>query len=245
MALAFRTALSACEYTGCTLFDNGSFLLITGSGHPLGNFAMPQGVAQTEDCAQKLVDAGYISALLFPGSLNPEAEAGLDRYGFASVGELPAMAVGIEQITEVPVPTGYTFRRLTTADDNTGWAPAFAKGYDLPLELAELFSPVHALTSDEPGAPLQFFEVRSGDQIVGVSMMLLGEGVAGIYCVATHPDHRGKGIGALVTAEPLRQAGKLGYQTGILQSSEMGYPIYKRLGFEDVGSIRMYLRNPA
>jgi hypothetical protein len=65
--------------------------------------------------------------------------------------------------------------------------------------------------------------------------------VAGIYNVMTVPDVQRRGIGALMTVGPLQVARGQGYQLGVLQSSKMGYPLYRRLGFEDYCRIAIYL----
>jgi len=41
---------------------------------------------------------------------------------------------------------------------------------------------------------------------------------------------------------PLLEARRLGYHVAILQASSMGYPIYKKLGFNDVCSYRLYMQ---
>ncbi len=50
--------------------------------------------------------------------------------------------------------------------------------------------------------------------------------------VATLPAARGRGVGAAMTIAPLYEARQMGYHGGILQSSQMGYPLYRRLGFQ-------------
>jgi len=78
-------------------------------------------------------------------------------------------------------------------------------------------------------------------QPVGTSQLFLSAGVAGIYNVTCIPEARGQGIGAAVTLAPLLKAREMGYQVGILQASELGYNVYRRLGFQDFGNLSVYL----
>jgi predicted acetyltransferase len=66
---------------------------------------------------------------------------------------------------------------------------------------------------------------------VCTSLICLADEVAGVYCVATIPEERGKGLGSHATAEPLRLVGKLGYRVAVLQSSRAGHSMYAKLGF--------------
>lgn len=93
-------------------------------------------------------------------------------------------------------------------------------------------------------AQTQFFGIRHEGRLVATSLLFLAGGVAGIYSVATLPEERGKGLGAHVTAEPLRVAHALGYGVGVLQSTASGHPVYRRLGFEQVGSVPLFVRLP-
>ena len=55
------------------------------------------------------------------------------------------------------------------------------------------------------------------------------------------PEARGKGIGAAMTLAPLLKARESGCRLGILQSSQMGYGVYKALGFQEHCKIDLYM----
>ncbi len=76
---------------------------------------------------------------------------------------------------------------------------------------------------------------------VGTSQLFLSEGVAGIYNVTVLPEARHQGIGSAIALAPLLEARKLGYQIGVLQASTRGYNVYRRLGFQDMGNLSLYL----
>jgi ribosomal protein S18 acetylase RimI-like enzyme len=75
---------------------------------------------------------------------------------------------------------------------------------------------------------------------VATSCIFLGGGVAGVYSVSTLPVARGRGFGAAMTLQPLLQAREMGYRIGVLQSSEMGFNVYQRLGFRHLCQIENF-----
>ena len=93
----------------------------------------------------------------------------------------------------------------------------------------------------QPANALRRYVGYLGGVPVAVSGLVLHSGVAGILAVATLPAARGQGIGTAMTRIPLLDALAEGYHVGTLQASEMGYPIYKKLGFEIVCRIGLYL----
>jgi GNAT superfamily N-acetyltransferase len=56
----------------------------------------------------------------------------------------------------------------------------------------------------------------------------------GVYAIATVPSARRRGYGAAMTARVVADGAAAGCEVAALQASEMGRPIYERLGFRTV-----------
>jgi ribosomal protein S18 acetylase RimI-like enzyme len=60
--------------------------------------------------------------------------------------------------------------------------------------------------------------------------------VAGIYSVATRPAFRGRGFGTALTRAALLAAEARGYDLAVLEPSPIGAAMYRRMGFEPLGT---------
>jgi GNAT superfamily N-acetyltransferase len=69
---------------------------------------------------------------------------------------------------------------------------------------------------------------------VSVGLGLRTGSTIGVYNIATLEPYRGRGYGAAMTARVVDDGAAAGCTTAILQASDMGYPIYERLGFRTV-----------
>jgi predicted GNAT family acetyltransferase len=222
--------------------------LVTGEPHPMGNLAIisdPVNLETTRTAVGPLLGRDFPTAVLYTEAVSDAVAQSLVDQGFENHGAMPAMAVDIERIGATALPPGYEWARIGAGSDGQAWAETLAVGYGLPAALARMFSP-EALGADmAPGAQVQFFGIRRNGRLVATSLLFLADGLAGIYCVATLSEERGKGLGAHVTAEALRTAHRLGYRVGILQSSDDGHSVYLGLGFADLAGVPMFVRMPA
>jgi ribosomal protein S18 acetylase RimI-like enzyme len=96
---------------------------------------------------------------------------------------------------------------------------------------------------DEDGDVQNYLAYLEGTP-VGACTIVYGAGVAGVYSVATVEEARGRGIGRAVTLGPLLDARQRGYRVGVLEASDMGYNLYKQLGFEEYCLVEQYLYMP-
>jgi ribosomal protein S18 acetylase RimI-like enzyme len=222
--------------------------LVTGEPHPLGNLAIvnePGDLAIMRAAVDPLLTCGFPTAVLYPQGASDAVTRSLLASGYADAGTMPAMAVDIEHLAAPALPPGYEWARIGEGDEGRAWGDALAVGYGLPQGLARRMSPEHLGADMAPDASLQFFAIRRNGKAVATSMLYLADGLAGIYCVATLEEDRGKGLGAYATAEPLRAAQRQGYRVGVLQSSSAGHSVYLSLGFADIGNVPMFIRAPA
>lgn len=67
---------------------------------------------------------------------------------------------------------------------------------------------------------------------VGGSTAIRSDDVSGVYAVGTMPEARRRGIGTAVTWAAVSAGKEWGCSLVVLQSSEMGFPLYQAMGFE-------------
>jgi predicted acetyltransferase len=82
------------------------------------------------------------------------------------------------------------------------------------------------------------------DTPVATSFLHMGGSSAGLWWVVTLEKVRRSGIGTWMTVNSLREAHEKGYNLGVLYATELGYPIYKKLGFKDYYTLQNYIYNP-
>jgi GNAT superfamily N-acetyltransferase len=236
----FRTVLA----TEDALRSSVCFRYITGEPSPFGNLAVFTRDATPADIARDaapLCSDGFPSAIVLLDEGTSEQIGAADALGFAPAESMPLMSVTPETLAPTAMPDDYTCREIG-ADEADAWARAVSDGYGLPLPVGSLFG-VDRAAARCPGKA-RYFAAEHAGRLVATSLVYLHDGFAGIYGVATLPEHRGKGLGAHLTAEPLRRAWEMGYTTGLLQASEMGAPVYTRIGFRTRGIIMLLVRMP-
>lgn len=100
----------------------------------------------------------------------------------------------------------------------------------LPEEWAERTFSRHLMGSEE----LCYFVARLDGRPAGTSLAVRTGDLGGIYSVGTVEDARRRGVGTAVTWAAVRQIRDWGCSAAVLQSSTMGYPMYRSMGFREV-----------
>lgn len=149
----------------------------------------------------------------------------------------PGMAIDLHNLPiDLPLPSGFTSESVDAISTLRTWC----EFTDQTVVAEALFEWGHTLGFAPDREIVHFLGWLDG-RPVATATLVLGGGVAGIYNVMTVPEAQRRGIGALMTVRPLELARARGYRLGILQSSKIGYPLYRRLGFQDYCRIGIYL----
>jgi ribosomal protein S18 acetylase RimI-like enzyme len=163
----------------------------------------------------------------------------LSRHGFGFSNDTPGMAIDLHEMNEsMPNVDGLEIRVAGEAESIRTWTGMFIKGYGLPPAWeSTTFELWMQLGLD---LPMRNYLGYLNGKPVATCTIFYGGGVAGIYCVSTVPEARGRGIGAAITLQPLLEARAMGYRVGVLQSSEMGFNVYQKLGFRHLCQVENF-----
>lgn len=178
---------------------------------------------------------------LCPGDLPNDLEVRLADRGFSLEAEEPAMAVDLRKLDrDMKTPDGLMIEHVTdaaTMKEKHIWIGQFEMGKSLGTLLMDMFSAY----GFDPASDWQHYIGILNGKPVACASVFYATGVAGVYAVITLPEVRRRGIGSAMTLKVLQDARDRGYRVALLQSSEMGYNLYRRLGFRTCFKIKTYV----
>lgn len=128
-------------------------------------------------------------------------------------------------------------KKVSTKEDVADFNSVIAASFGIPLETSKLaIGQFNQLTNSNVAA----FVIREQDQPMAAGMVVLEQGIAGIYYIGTIPQARGRGLGDLCTRIATNAGFDLGACAVILQASSRGESLYRRLGFKTITHYRWY-----
>ncbi|QAY79773.1 GNAT family N-acetyltransferase [Sphingosinicella sp. BN140058] len=174
--------------------------------------------------------------------VGPDSDPGtldvlLARHG-RPVGVSPVMAIRTDRVADVPHPPGLVVEELAPDADLAPWVRTYGPPMGIAAEEIPAMIRAEEARTDPPGCLVRF-AARLDGEIVAVSELLMRDGVAGIYLVATAAARRRLGLGAAVTAAAVRLGGRRGALIAALHATPAGQPLYRRLGFTTIADYRI------
>lgn len=164
----------------------------------------------------------------------------LIKIGAVFTSDMPGMCVALSDIDEeLALPDGLEI--IVTGDNEMHmWNDITADVYDVPESVQADYSRFMIRVNQIP--EMKCYVGLLNDVPAATVMMLYSPNAAGIYSVATMPYARNRGIGAAITRKAMLDAKSDGYPMAVLEASQMGMPVYRRLGFVEYCKIGLYVK---
>jgi GNAT superfamily N-acetyltransferase len=110
--------------------------------------------------------------------------------------------------------------------------------FEIPFTVAQA---VYAQDNAWQGDYRGFVGMAAG-RVVSICAIVAAADVLGVYSLATHPSYRRLGYGeATMRAALAEMQRRTGLERIVLQSTEAGYALYRRMGFHDATRFSVYL----
>jgi ribosomal protein S18 acetylase RimI-like enzyme len=175
-----------------------------------------------------------------PGSEPEDLGKRLEARGFQPGGQVPGMAIDLSTVTAEELPPGLTISAVRDEADARHVARLLCQCFGMPSWLQESWERIVLIEGVNDDATFQSYLGWVDGEPVAVSGVAYMAGVAGLYNIGTLAEFRGRGIGRAITLAPIVDARARGYRIGILHASDMGFPVYRNLGFETYCEIQLY-----
>lgn len=221
---------------GARLFrEDGAIAAVTGIPAPTLNGVWLQRANPSPAAITALLDK--VAAAEVPHTLHLWSESD-DRLselaakrGMIWEERVPAMVLDGMAAATPPSPPGLAIRQLSP-DEGSVHARVAAAGFGIPGDYFQLLFNRAVL---ELGAVRCYVGELDGQPVTtGVGYTLGGS--TGIFDIATLPEFRGRGFGRAITARAVADGLDAGASWCWLQSSGMGYHVYRNLGFREIDS---------
>jgi ribosomal protein S18 acetylase RimI-like enzyme len=222
--------LVASVPNGWTRAEPGALAAVTGGAVPTFNGVWVESVDVDAEMVADLLDQVAATGLPHCLQVRPDAADQVTDLAVArgmTRDELPLMVLeDSSQLGAMRTTDGLVIRELVPAEAHLH-AQAAAAGFEVPVEpFIQLLTPA---ILELPGAHCYLGEVDDQPVTTGLGVTL--GSYVGIFNIATPPAHRRRGYGTAVTARAVADGLAAGAEWAWLQASELGYPVYERLGF--------------
>lgn len=159
--------------------------------------------------------------------IDPTVEDAAERAGMVSGGLLPSMI--LSPMREAPAPpVGLQIRIATGAAALRDHATVVADAFSFPVQVAQQVLTERLLALVDAELYVGYVD----GQPVASSAMFAVHRTAGVYNVGCIGTQRRKGYGEAMTWHAVRRGAAMGCIMSSLQASEMGAPVYARMGYE-------------
>lgn len=185
--------------------------------------------------ARREIEAGSFPCKLMISeaqqALSPEQKQCLEEQGFHEEMWQTGMVLPIsKQSYDQSLPEGDFIWLTEIKSQVDGWAEGVAQAFSQKEENAIVRCFANSRIMD------LYYYLHNGI-VAATGLVYHQKDVAGIYLVGTTPEFRRRGFADAIVHRALKYEAKKGVSLMVLQASEMGLPVYERIGFHATGRI--------
>lgn len=167
----------------------------------------------------------------------PSVESALRELGLQRILSEPVMAVAVSDVVRAPTPTGVVIERARKAEDLSAAIDLEIEVFGTKRPIAEALLP--PAMADHP--KMRAYVARlDGRPAAGAQARRDGRTV-GVFGVGTIERARRRGIGAALASFVVMDHGEVA-DVAWLESSDLGLPVYERLGFGAIARSEVWVR---
>ena len=214
----------------------GDSSVITGYPSPLFNLVRFD--TKNQERINKLKSANIPFMCLPSENLEIEFEAFAAEQGLVKADVVNASIFNNLESWEYKPHEKFQIRKVSNTNDLTVFDRISSGVFNHPENLAFGFLKP-ALGNPE----IHLFLAYTQEQPVGCAMLSFANNQAGLYWGGVLPNFRNHGIATALVEHRMNIAKKLGYTSIIAQNMTPSLGLYKRLGFEQVGGLPLYMWN--
>jgi len=215
--------------------------LVTGMHHPLFNCVMQARFPRDEADRRVREILGLFKSQGLPLSwyVAPSSEPVhlgeiLKAEGMVLYSSPVGMTIDLGRVRDdLPTPEELSISRVSDMRSSADFCSVLGAGFEFPSDVAESLMKLDAAHGFEEGnTRTDYVGYVEGKPVASTMMHLLPES-AGIYCVATIPEMRKKGIATAMLLRALQDAKAKGYKIAVLHAKLAGAGVYRRIGVLD------------
>jgi GNAT superfamily N-acetyltransferase len=165
----------------------------------------------------------------------------LEEQEFSKFTSSPMMSIDLHNLPKRKEIPGLEIRPVRSKEEMTTFDKVLKTQFQLGEDAFKKIYEIECRYGFEEDCPRQLYVAYLDGIPVSTNFMILDDDVAGWYKIVTHPDYCRRGIGTAVTLAPLYDAKERGYNVGVIQSTEVGFKVYSRLGFNEDGILDWYM----
>lgn len=168
-------------------------------------------------------------------------EHDLTQLGFSLLEELPEMYFDLSNPLQNVNNNLITIREADENDDLKEWIIPVNEGFQAP-EGEDHFRKLNAAIINSGSGKLRQFIAYYENNIAAAGTLFLSKNAVMLHNLATRNAYTKRGVGTALTLHMMKEAKNLGFKHCFLDSSEGGFNLYKRVGFQVYSTTLIYIK---